>query len=51
VHRSAVAGQDVQARPPLPHAEADVVVVQVLPLQQPVAQVDESQTQLPLLHR
>jgi hypothetical protein len=40
--------QVVQAAPPLPQAEADVPATQVLPLQQPLGQLVESQVQVPL---
>ncbi len=51
MQRSADAGHEMHAAPPPPHAEPDVVVVQVVPLQQPVGHVVASQTQLPLLQR
>ncbi len=50
-HRSVVGGQTAHIAPPDPHAEAEVDVVHVVPLQHPDAHDVESQTHAPAKHR
>lgn len=50
-HRSALVPQPMHALPLVPHWLEEVAVTQVLPLQHPEGQDDESHTHVPLEHR